>query len=149
MLTLNPTPAVAPAQSSTAEVSLLRLYVLRAMYLFITAGLGAVVWPSVLQAGQHWELMEGTVSCMLAAFSLLCLLGLRYPLQMLPVLLWEVLWKTLWLARVPLPQWLAGRVDPTLMASVFACSMVLLVYLAVPWGYVFNTYVRTPGARWR
>ncbi|GAB7128237.1 hypothetical protein JCM19000A_27440 [Silvimonas sp. JCM 19000] len=139
----------ASALAGPAEVSLLRLYALRAMYLFITLGLGAVVWPGVLRAGQHWELMEGTVACMLAAFSLLCLLGLRYPLQMLPVLLWEVLWKTLWLARVPLPQWLAGQLDPGIVASVFACSMVLLVYLAVPWGYVYQAFVRTPGARWR
>ena len=51
---------------------------------------------------------------MLAAFSLLCIVGLRYPLQMLPVLLWEVTWKTLWLVLMPLPQWMAGRLDQSL-----------------------------------
>jgi hypothetical protein len=84
------------------EVSLFRLYVLRAMYLFIVAGLGVYLWPGVLNPHRHWELNEGMATCMLAAFSLLCLLGLRYPLQMLPVLLWEVIWKTLWLILVPL-----------------------------------------------
>jgi hypothetical protein len=30
-------------------------------------------------------------------FPLLCVVGLHYPLQMLPVLLWGMIWKTLWL----------------------------------------------------
>jgi hypothetical protein len=131
------------------EVSLFRLYVLRAMYLFIVAGLGVYLWPGVLNPQKHWELMEGMESCMLAAFSLLCLLGLRYPLQMLPVLLWEVLWKTLWLILVPLPQWRAGHIDEALKPSIFAVSMVVLVYLAIPWPYVFARYMKAHGDRWR
>ena len=88
-------------------------------------------------------------SCMLAAFSLLCMLGLRFPLQMLPVLLWEVLWKTLWLMLVPLPQWMGGHVDDSLRPSIFSISMVALVYIAIPWPYVFAHYVKARGDRWR
>ncbi len=131
------------------EVSLFRLYVLRAMYLLIVVGLGASLWPGVLHDHRQWGLMEGIASCTLAAFSLLCLLGLRYPLRMLPILLWEVTWKTLWLILVPLPQWRAGHVDEAIKPTIFAVSMVALVYLAVPWGYVFANYVRRPGDRWR
>ena len=131
------------------QVSLSRLYVLRAMYLFIVVGLGVYLWPSVIDPDRHWELMQGQASCMLAAFSLLCILGLRYPLQMLPVLLWEVVWKTLWLMLVPLPQWMAGRIDGSIKPSIFACSMVVLVYLAIPWRYVFAHYIKVRGERWR
>ena len=132
------------------EVSLFRLYVLRAMYLLIVAGLGVFLWPGLLDPDRHLELTEGRqASCMLAAFSLLCLLGLRHPLRMLPVLLWETLWKSLWLILVPLPQWLAGHVDESIKPSIFACSMVLLVYLAIPWRYVFAHYGRARGERWR
>jgi len=130
------------------EVSLFRLYVLRGMYLFILVGLGTYLWPGVIDPGKHWELMQGQATCMLAAFSLMCLLGLRFPLQMLPVLLWEVTWKTLWLALVPLPQWKAGHIDDSLRPSIFACSMVVLVYLAIPWPYVFRRYVQGHGDRW-
>jgi hypothetical protein len=131
------------------EVSAFRLYVLRAMYLFIVVGLGIFLWPGILSPERHWALAEGESTCMLAAFSLLCLVGLRYPLQMLPVLLWETLWKTLWLLLVPFPQWRAGHVDEALQPAVFACSMVILVYLAVPWGYAYTHYVKTHGERWR
>lgn len=131
------------------EVSVFRLYVLRAMYLFIVVGLGVFLWPEILNPERHWALAQGESTCMLAAFSLLCLLGLRYPLQMLPVLLWETVWKTLWLLLVPFPQWRAGHIDETLQPTVFACSMVILVYLAIPWGYIYSRYVKAHGDRWR
>lgn len=130
------------------EVPLFRLYVLRAMYLFIVVGLGVYLWPGVLKPDRHWELMEGQATCMLAAFSLLCAVGIRYPLQMLPVLLWEVLWKTLWLVLVPLPQWMSGHVDESIKPTIVAVSLVVLVYLAIPWRYVFVHYVRVGGDRW-
>ena len=122
------------------ELSRTRLNVLRAMYLFIVLGLGTVLWPDIINPHHQWTIIGGQANCMLAAFSLMCLLGLRYPAHMLPVLLWEIVWKTLWLAIVPLPQWLAGHLDEALKPSVFACSMVLLVYLAVPWPYVARRY---------
>lgn len=131
------------------DVSLFRLYVLRAMYLLIAVGLGFSLWPSVLNPARHWELMQGTSNCMLAAFSLLCVLGLRFPLAMLPVLLWEVLWKTLWLILVPLPQWRSGHIDDAIRPTLFAVSLVALVYLAVPWPYVFHRYTTARGERWR
>jgi hypothetical protein len=132
------------------EVSVFRMYVLRGMYLFIVAGLGIFLWPGLLSPDRHGAL-AGTAqsSCMLAAFSLLCALGLRYPLKMLPVLLWEVLWKTLWLLLVPFPQWLAGHVDESLQPDIFACSLVVLVYLAIPWGYVYRQFVKAQGECWR
>lgn len=107
-------------------LSVFRLYVLRAMYLFALVGLAVCLWPGIFNPLRHWALAEGQKSsCMLAAFSLLCLLGVRYPLQMLPVLLWEALWKSLWLILVPLPQWRAGRLDASLQPVVFACSRCL------------------------
>ena len=131
------------------HISTFRLYVLRAMYLFIIVGLGVYLWPDVVQGHGHWELMQGMASCMLAAFSLLCVLGLRYPLQMIPVLLWEIVWKTIWLLIVPFPQWIAGHVDDSLGPSIFSVSLVVLVYVSIPWGYVFAHYIVSPGERWR
>ena len=92
--------------------------------------------------------MEGQASAC-SASSLACALGLRYPLQMLPVLLWEVTWKTLWLVLVALPAWRAGHLDEPMQATIFAVSLVVLVYLAIPWRYVFTHYVTARGDRWR
>lgn len=130
------------------EVSLLRLYLLRAMYLLIVVGLGIVVWPDVIHREQPWELMEGVVQCMLAAFSALSLLGLRYPLQMLPLLMWELVWKSIWLLIVALPLWSSGQMDESTYGVASSCLLVLIIPFVIPWRYVFAHYVKKSGARW-
>jgi hypothetical protein len=139
----------APASAAPPEVSLFRLYLLRALYLLIVVGAGGMASSSIFDPGRHWEFMEGVETCMLASFALLSILGLRYPLQMLPLLLWELVWKTLWLGIVPLPQWWAGHIDESLMPNVMAISVVVLVYIAMPWRYVFTHYLKARGDRWR
>jgi hypothetical protein len=131
------------------EVSLLRLYLLRALYLLIVVGLGIVQWPEILRQEKSWELMEGVVACMLAAFSALSVLGLRYPLQMLPLLLWELVWKSIWLIVVALPLWSAGQMDESTWATASACLMVVIVPFVIPWRFVFAHYVKKRGDRWR
>jgi hypothetical protein len=132
------------------EVSLIRLYVLRAMYAIIVGGLGLFVWPTYLAQVPELPLFNGVALTMLAAFSILCLIGIRYPLQMLPVLLWELLWKSMWLVMIALPLWASGQLDERTAQTVTDCLVgVVLVPLAIPWGYVWRHYVKQPGARWR
>ena len=135
------------------EVSLFRLYLLRALYLLIVVGLGIVRWPEVInqfiQQENSWELMDGVVACMLTAFSVLSILGLRYPLQMLPLLLWELVWKSIWLIIVALPLWSAGQMDESTWATAYACLMVVIVPFVIPWRFVFTHYVKKRGDRWR
>lgn len=135
------------------EVSLFRLYLLRALYLLIVVGLGIVRWPEVInqfiQQENSWELMDGVVACMLTAFSVLSILGLRYPLQMLPLLLWELVWKSIWLIVVALPLWSAGQMDESTWATAYACLMVVIVPFVIPWRFVFTHYVKKHGDRWR
>ena len=58
------------------EVSLFRLYVLRAMYLLLVIGLGAMIVPEIL----HHELTSrGVIPSLLGALWLLAFIGLRYP----------------------------------------------------------------------
>src|SRR6478609_9697122 len=76
-------------KTGTAGVSLPRLYALRAGYLIIAVGLALVKWPSLFNHPQPWPLFEGVETCMLVALSLLWFLGGRYPLRMIPVLLFE------------------------------------------------------------
>ncbi len=57
-------------------------------------------------------LMSGVADSLLGALALLCILGLRYPVKMLPLLLFETAWKTAWLLGFALPLWLAHRIDP-------------------------------------
>ena len=137
-----------PGSSASNDVPTWRLHVLRAMYLLIVVGLGAVVWPQFFKRTHAWAFADGVVASMLVAFSLLALLGLRYPLRMLPILLWELTWKTVWLGVVAAPLWSAGRMDEGTASNLFPCSLVILVALAIPWRYVMHHYVRQRGDRW-
>jgi hypothetical protein len=131
------------------EVSLFRLYLLRAMYLLIVVGLARMVWPGVIHHDKPWELMGGVVQCMLAAFSALSVLGLRYPLQMLPLLLWELAWKSIWLLVVAYPLWSVGQLDPATRSTAIECLVAAIIPFVIPWRYVFTHYGKLRGDRWR
>lgn len=129
------------------EISLFRLYLLRALYLLVIVGLGIKVWPGVIRHEEPWERMEGVVQCMLAAFAALSVLGLRYPLQMLPLLLWEMTWKSIWLLVVALPLWLDGHMDESTWATASACLLVLIFPFGIPWRFVIEHYLKKRGDR--
>ncbi|MCW3848484.1 hypothetical protein OF829_14680 [Sphingomonas sp. LB-2] len=135
--------------ATAGELPLWRLYLLRAMYLVMAAGLGIFMWPSIVSHRPEWPLMSSVVACMLGALGLLSVLGLRYPVRMLPLLLFETAWKLIWLIAVALPLWRAGRFDAATASSVRDCLPVVLVILVVPWPYVVRTYLLAPGDRWR
>jgi hypothetical protein len=125
-----------------------RLNLLRAGYLLLVIGLGLTIWPAILHPGKTWELMNGVVVCMLGAMSALAVLGLRYPLQMLPLLFFEMGWKALWLARVALPALSAHRMDADTTETAFECLIAVVFLAVVPWPYVIQNYVLKSGDRW-
>lgn len=121
------------------EVTKLQLYLLRAMYLLIVVGLGLTVWPSIIAPAERMADPHSVIQSILGAFCLLSLVGLRYPLQMLPILLFELIWKTLWVLGFALPVWLRTGLDEYAAGVMFACAMgIVLTPIAVPWRYLFT-----------
>lgn len=131
------------------DVTPLRLNLLRAGYLLLVVGLGLTIWPSVLDPARGWTPDRGVIVAMLAALSLLALLGLRHPLRMLPLLFWEITWKTIWLVRIALPLWAGGRLDDAAIETAFECAMMVLIVAVVPWDHVLRAYIRAPAEPWR
>lgn len=132
-----------------SEVSLFRLYLLRATYLLIAVGLGSEIWPAILHHARPWDVMQGVACCLLAAVTVLAAIGLRYPLQMLPLLFFEMVWKSLWLIVVAMPLWAASTMDADTWDTAQACLMGIIFPIVIPWRYVFANYVKKPGDRWR
>lgn len=132
------------------DVSTLRLYLLRGTYLLIAIAMGAQIWPLILHHPANVEHMRGVVRSFLGALTLLCLLGVRYPVQMLPLLFFEFAWKTIWVVSFGLPLWATHQLNADTRETLTACLMgVVLVPLVLPWRYVIEKYVREPGERWR
>jgi hypothetical protein len=135
------------ASAPEGEVSLVRIYVLRATYLLLVVGLGAMIVPAL---ASHEPVARGVIPSLLGAVWLLAFLGLRYPLQMLPLLMFELAWKTIWLFDFGLAQYLSGQRPPTFAEDFFNIALgVVLMPLVIPWPYVWRRYVKRPGARWR
>ena len=129
------------------EVSLVRLYVLRATYLLLVVGLGLMIVPELFS---HEPMARGVIPSLLGAVWLLAFVGLRYPLQMLPLLMFEFAWKTIWLIAYGLPQWSSGQLPPTFAEDFTAIAAgVILMPIVIPWVYVYRHYVKQKGTRWR
>jgi hypothetical protein len=140
--------AAASRETIMGDLPVYRLNLLRAGYALIAVGLAVQIWPQIIDPATHWELQRSVVVSMLGAMGLLSLLGLRYPLRMLPLLFFEVAWKVIWTARVALPAYLDGRLDEA-TASIFAsCLVVLLVVAAMPWDYIVARFALAKGEPW-
>jgi hypothetical protein len=132
-----------------SEISVLRLYMLRALYLLLAVGLGLVIWPGIIHHSLEVPLMNGVVRSLLGAMGLLALLGLRYPLQMLPLLFFEMTWKVIWLLAFALPLYSAGKMDDDTLGTVYQCLVIVIFPFLIPWDYVWANYIKKPGDRWK
>lgn len=132
------------------EVGWVRLYALRGLYLLIAVGLAVTMWPNILVPP---DLATGSVSIvrvLLGTLGLLAVLGIRYPLRMLPLLFFEFLWKLIWLVAVGLRVFLHAGLDAGGRGTALACvGAIILVPLVIPWRYVIENYLRAPGEPWR
>jgi hypothetical protein len=125
-----------------------QLNLMRVGYLVMGVGLAVFKWPTFLDH-EPWSLAEGTKECMLVAMSVLALLGLRHPRRMLPLLLFEVAWKLLWLGVVALPLWAQGELGGATREQAGTVLWVAIIIAVVPWRHVLGQYVTAPGEPWR
>lgn len=108
-----------------------RLYIMRAGYLLMALGLA------------------GVVAALLATMSLLAFLALRYPLQLLPLLIFESVWKLIWLTFVAIPNLMAGDIGDEMQDVLLSVLLVVIILAVTPWDYVWKRYVLAPGEPWR
>lgn len=120
------------------NIGLLRLF-----YFLMAAFVATDAWRSILGHEGPWDPVRAVAICVWAAYPSLAVLGLLHPLRMLPLMLFTVLYKGIWLAFVAFPLWRTGQLwgTPTgEIASSFAALPILIA--AIPWGYVFRTYLK-------
>lgn len=137
------------SRAALAEVSLVRLYTLRIAYFVMAAGIGVYFWPDVIHHTGQFAMAHGIQYALLAGLGATAALGLRYPVQMLPVLLFELTWKTIYLAAFALPLWSAHQIDAATAADIKSVLMVVIFIPLIPWRYVFAHYVLRRGDRWK
>ncbi len=127
------------------EVSLARLYAIRAVGLLGVYGL----FTTVMTLVDHAPDERGMLKAMISGLWVMCLITIRYPLKMIPLLLFELVWKLLWLIFFGIPQWWTGVGSPRLAEDLWSIGAFPIVcVLVIPWGYVWRHFVKEPSDRW-
>ena len=136
-------------RATLPELSLFRLYTLRVAYSVMAAGLGVFIWPAVIRHSNELAIAKGAELALLAGLGATAALGLRYPVKMLPILLFEMIWKAIYLLAIAWPLWSAHQITAAVAENIKAVAMVVIFVPLIPWRYVFAQYVMKRGDRWR
>jgi hypothetical protein len=131
------------------EISLFRMYTLRVFYFVMAAGIGVYYWPAIIHHTSEFATTQGVQYALLAGLGTVAALGLRYPVQMLPILLFELTWKAIYLLAFALPLWSAGQINAAAAADIQAVLLVVIFIPCIPWRYVFAQYILKRGDRWK
>jgi len=115
----------------------------------MAGGLGVYIWPVVLHHTNELAAAEGVRLALLAGLGATAVLGLRYPVQMMPLLLFELIWKAIYLIAFALPLWSAHQMSAAVEEDVKAVLMVVIFIPLIPWRYVFAHYAQKRGDRWK
>lgn len=135
---------MSPETSPLPAVALWRINAMRFLFLLMAVIMGGAVWTQLLFESADWEWNRGLAKSMLAALALLSLLGVRYPMQMLPLMIYELVWKTVWILLIALRAWLNGKWNADIEALFYDCIGIVVLYFIMPWRYVWARYFAQP-----
>lgn len=139
-----------PRSAHSHSLPVWRLNVMRLGYLLMAIGLVLTKGPLFLQGTvASLPVYEGVVAALLGSMSILAVIGLRYPLQLLPLLVLESMWKVIWVAAVAVPNLASGDMSAQMSSVLSSVSIGIVILAVTPWDYVWKRFVRTPGDPWR
>lgn len=122
------------------NIALLRLF-----YFLMAAFVATDAWRGILTHSGPWDPVRAVAICVWAAYPTLGVLGFIHPLRMLPLMLFMLLYKSIWLAVVAYPLWQSGTLWGTPTGDMAGAFVGLpIAFVAVPWGYVIRTFVLPP-----
>jgi hypothetical protein len=126
----------------------IQAHLLRVGYVLVVVFVGFRTWAGIFHHQGDWEPYMAAAVSMWASSSLLSVLGVLHPLRMLPIVLFEIGYKTLWLVVVAWPLWTANRLTGSPAEELtYAFLPVIVPILLVPWSYVFRRYIRRTSTR--
>ncbi len=104
---------------------------------------------SILGGPSEWTSWQGVGHSLLLALAILSIGGMFRPLTFLPIMLFEIVWKTVWLSAVALPLWMAGEQIPGVVSVQGSIIGTGLIIICVPWKYVWWRYFTQAIEPWR
>lgn len=120
----------------------INIYLLRVLYFLMFVGVGLQTWGTIINHQGPWDHTRAVAFCVWTAYPTLSIFGLLRPLGWLPIVIFMVFYKTLWVIVVAYPLWRVGALAGSPaeeMAHIFVWSPIVAIF--VPWVYVFKNYV--------
>lgn len=123
----------------------INIYLLRMFYFLMAAFVATDAWKGIINHEGAWDPYRAMATCVWAAYATLGVLGLIHPLKMLPIFIFMIFYKSLWLIIVAYPLWREGTLAGSPAEEMTKAFMgVPLAMIAVPWIYFFKNYVLWP-----
>lgn len=123
----------------------INIWLLRLFYFLMAAFVATDAWKTLITHEGPWNHVRAVAFCVWATYPTLAVLGLIHPLRMLPIMLFTIGYKSIWLIFVAYPLWRANALAGSPaeeMTHVFLWTPLLMI--AVPWKYVYQVYVKWP-----
>lgn len=131
------------------QVPLWKTWGLRLFFAGMVVILGKLQLGYILEGSSEWGNWRGLGHSMLFTLAVLAIGGLFRPLAFLPVMIYEIAWKTVWLVVVALPPWLADEKIPAIVDVKSSIIGIFLIIIVIPWRYVWWRYFMLPLEPWR
>lgn len=120
-----------------------RLHIMRGLFWLNFISLAFDNWSTILFPEYQMDTLTGVTISFWAAFSLLNLLGVRFPLKFTPILLLQLLYKSAWIIGTYLPAKNSGTLDEDIYSFFWICvAGVTLNLLIIPWKFVYIEYLK-------
>jgi len=113
---------------------------LRLPFVVMALGLAVVVWPYILSHDVVQAHSGAASQSLLAALGALSVIGIFKPVRMLPLLLFELLWKFIFLVSFAFPLLLSGKADSVSWENIWMCVIAIFFVPLMPWRYIARTY---------
>ncbi|GAA4270955.1 hypothetical protein U6A24_03560 [Aquimarina gracilis] len=132
-----------PEKVTIKKVSKFKNCAMKFVYLLTFVALGYDVWSEIINPSEVWGGYDGVVYSFWAAYAALMGLGIRYPLKMLPLLLLQLFYKSVWLLGIYLPLSMQGQLDTASEGFLMPFAIAIpLDLIAIPWRYVYRNYIQ-------
>ena len=87
----------------------IQIFAMRVGYLLVVVLVGNIAWSRLLAHEGPWDPVVAAALSMGAGSAALSVFGLIHPLRWLPLVLFEIAYKSIWLIVVAYPLWATDR----------------------------------------
>lgn len=120
----------------------INIYLLRVLFTLMFVFLTYDSWSHIINHKGPWEVANTAAWCMWGSYSVISFIGILRPLKMLPIILFEIIYKTTMLIIVSYPLYVKNELIGS-PAEGMTRMFVWVVFsiIIMPWGYFFRNFI--------